>query len=89
MTKIKLTMLALLLALPLLTGCAMVKTPSGDQYHTLGIATLEVTKHYEGREDGLTTETIELMTDAFSGWEAIIEGLGSAVVKIFTFGFGG
>lgn len=74
---------AAILAVVLLSGCAIV---SGESYHTLGVAEVTQCETYTFREDGLIERCTSIKTDAFSGWEAIMNGAASAVVKIFTLG---
>jgi hypothetical protein len=61
----------------------MVRLPDGAQYSTLGIASVEDCTF---REDGTVERCTYLETDAFSGWEAIINGTAKAIVRIFTLG---
>lgn len=70
----------------LLFCCASVKTPDGGEYKTLGVALVENCEEFEGREDGMVKRCVDVSTDAFSGWEAIMSATSSAFVKIFTFG---
>lgn len=76
----------ILLALLLLSGCAMAKMPGGYDYKTLGIAEVEVCHRYEGREDKLVERCDRVSTDAFSGWEAIMNGAAKAIIKVLTMG---
>lgn len=56
---------------------------TGAEYdYTAGIAEVERCERYEGRDDGLVEKCKRVTTDAFSGWEAITQG----VVRMFTFG---
>ena len=77
--------LMLVLVCGVFFACAMMKTPTMT-IHTLGIAEVEVCKEYTFRDDGLIQECERVETDAFSGWEAIIQGIGNTVVKILTLG---
>lgn len=76
-------------AIVALSGCASVHTADGTRMHTLGIAEAEVCKHYEGREDKVIKECTVLATDAFSGWEAVMNGIANILVRVMTFGFKG
>lgn len=80
----KLSLIVLVVAF--LSGCASVSTTDGRSYHTLGIAKVKECTTFEGREDNLVKQCIEVKTDAFSGWEAIMNGAADAVIKILTLG---
>ena len=78
--------LIIVFMLAILTGCASVHRFDGSQYHTLGIAEVRDCIKYEGREDKVIERCIKVKTDAFSGWEAVMNGAATAVVKILTLG---
>lgn len=73
-----------------LTGCiSYKKTDEEVRVHSLGIASAEECSYYEGREDGMVMECTTVETDAFSGWEAVMTGIGNVLVRVMTFGFKG
>ena len=73
-----------------LSGCvSYTKEEDKVRVHSLGIATVEECTHYEGREDKVVKECSKVETDAFSGWEALMNGIANIIVRIMTFGFKG
>ncbi len=73
-----------------LSGCvSYTKEEDKVRIHSLGIAEVEECTYYEGREDGMVKECSKVETDAFSGWEALMTGIGKMVVRIMTFGIMG
>ena len=72
-----------------LSGCAMVihDANGNKHYRTLGIAHIKECTIYKERADHVIGVCTKVDTDAFSGWEAIMKGIGDMVVRIFTLGF--
>lgn len=76
------------ICLTFLTSCVMViHEKEKDQYRTLGIAHVRECTTYVDREDKAIEKCTKIDTEGFSGWEAIMQGIGSMVVRIITFGF--
>lgn len=77
-----------MLSVMLLSGCASLETADGREFRTLGIASIKECEEFEGREDLMVRRCTVVTTDAFSGWEAITDGLTKSILKILTLGMG-
>jgi len=75
------------LCLTFLTSCAMViHEKEVDKYRTLGVAHIRECTTYVEREDKAVEKCTKIDTEGFSGWEAVMKGIGSMVVRILTLG---